>query len=48
MNFYDKVHELVRNLKLTNEYQKYVELKKKVKQDNVLSEKIKVFKEKHL
>ena len=48
MNFYDKVYELVRNLKLTNEYQKYVELKKKVKQDNVLSEKIKVFKEKQM
>ena len=33
MNFYDKVHELVRYLKATNEYKKYVELKEKVKQD---------------
>jgi len=48
MNFYDKVHELVRDLKTTNEYKKYVELKEKVKQDSVLSEKIKVFREKQM
>ena len=30
MNFYDKVHELVRNFKDTEEYKKYMELKKKV------------------
>ena len=29
MNFYDKVHELVRDLKTTNEYKKYMELKEK-------------------
>lgn len=48
MNFYDKVHELVRDLKTTNEYKKYVELKEKVKQDSMLSEKIKVFREKQM
>lgn len=48
MNFYDKVHELVRDLKTTNEYKKYVELKEKVKQDSVLSEKIKTFREKQM
>ena len=48
MNFYDKVHELVRNLKATNEYIKYVELKEKVKQDSNLSQKIKLFREKQM
>lgn len=48
MNFYDKVHELVRDLKTTEEYKKYVELKNKVKQDEVLSEKIKTFREKQM
>jgi len=48
MNFYDKVHELVRNLKTTNEYKKYVELKEKIKKDKTLSEKIKNFKDKQM
>lgn len=48
MNFYDKVHELVRNLKATNEYKRYVELKEKVKQDSNLSQKIKLFREKQM
>lgn len=48
MNFYDKVHELVRDLKTTNEYKKYMELKKKVKEDNVLSDKIRNFKHKQM
>lgn len=48
MNFYDKVHELVRNLKTTNEYKKYIELKEMVKQDEKLSEKIKQFREKQM
>lgn len=48
MNFYDKVHELVRDLKTTSEYKRYVELKEKVKSDNELKEKIKVFKEKQM
>lgn len=48
MNFYDKVYELVRNLKDTNEYKKYVELKEKVKQDSDLSKKIKLFREKQM
>ena len=48
MNFYDKVYELVRDLKTTNEYKKYVELKAKVKADSALSEKIKAFREKQM
>ena len=48
MNFYDKVHELVRDLKKTNEYKKYMELKAKVKEDTVLSEKVKMFKDKQM
>ena len=48
MNFYDKVHELVRDLKKTNEYKKYVELKEKVKADSDLAQKVKVFKERQM
>ena len=43
MNFYDKVHALVRDLKGTPEYANYMALKAKVKSDNELSEKIKNF-----
>lgn len=46
MNFYDKVHEMVRALKETEEYKKYLELKKVVatnlEKKNMLTE----FKEK--
>lgn len=45
MNFYDKVHGLVRELKDTPEYQNYIMLKEKVKKDEELSAKIKDFKE---
>ena len=48
MNFYDKVHELVRNFKETDEYKKYIELKKKVKEDVVLKEKIDTFRNKQV
>ena len=43
MNFYDKVHELVRNFKETEEYKKYMDLKKRVKEDVSLKEKIDTF-----
>lgn len=46
MNFYDKVHELMRDLKQTEEYKKYMELKAKIKQDAELSSKIQAFREK--
>lgn len=43
MNFYDKIHALVRDLKDTPEYTNYMALKERVKADNELSEKIKNF-----
>lgn len=43
MNFYDKVHELVKCLKDTPEYSNYIKIKQKVKQDEELSEKIQEF-----
>lgn len=48
MNFYDKVHELVRNFKETEEYKKYMELKKKVKDDDALKQKIDTFRNKQM
>lgn len=45
MNFYDKIHTLVRELKDTPEYVNYITIKGKVKQDAELTEKIKTFKE---
>ena len=45
MNFYDKVHELIRNLKDTPEYQNYMRIKEKVKKDEELTVKIKDFKD---
>lgn len=45
MNFYDKIHALVKDLKDTPEYVNYMTIKEKVKADEVLSEKIKRFKE---
>lgn len=44
MNFYDKVHELVRCLKSTEEYKEYIELKQQVNANGVLAEKIREFK----
>ena len=43
MNFYDKVHTLVRELKDTPEYVNYIQIKAKVKADSELSSKIKSF-----
>lgn len=48
MNFYDKVHELVRNFKETEEYKRYMDLKKKVKEDLALKEKIDTFRNKQM
>ena len=45
MNFYDKIHALVRDLKDTPEYTNYMALKERVKADSELSEKIKKFRE---
>lgn len=46
MNFYDKVHELVRALKETSEFKTYVELKNKIKSDTKTYEMVKDFKKK--
>ena len=45
MNFYDKIHALVKDLKYTPEYVNYMSIKEKVKADVELSEKIKNFRE---
>ena len=45
MNFYDKIHALVRDLKDTPEYVNYMAVKEKVKIDSELSEKIRKFRE---
>ncbi len=46
MNFYDKVHEMVRALKETEEYKQYVELKKVISQNVEKKNMLKDFKEK--
>lgn len=46
MNFYDKVHELVRALKQTNEYVEYMQIKNNLKSDSKTYNMIKDFKEK--
>ena len=43
MNFYDKIHALVKDLKDTPEYVNYITIKEKVKADVELSNKIKNF-----
>ena len=45
MNFYDKVHEMIRTLKDTEEYKEYVRVKKEVKKEENLSAKIVAFRE---
>lgn len=45
MNFYDKIHELVKDLKDTPEYVNYMAIREKVKADEKLSGMIKSFKE---
>lgn len=46
MNFYDKVYELVRCFKETDEYKTYIKLKEEIKKDNKYSKMLKEFKEK--
>ncbi len=46
MNFYDKVDELIRSLKDTNEYREFLSLKSKIKSDDKLYNLMKEFKEK--
>lgn len=46
MNFYDKVHELVRCFKETEEYKKYIELKADIKKDGKNYSMLKDFKDK--
>ena len=48
MNFYDKVYELVRCFKETDEYKKYMELKSQIKKDEKESKMLKDFKEKQI
>lgn len=45
MNFYDKVHEMMRNLKETSEYKEFIDAKNKVKENKELSNKIVAFRE---
>lgn len=45
MNFYDKVHELVRELKDTEEYTTYIKIKEEIKQNQELYNKVKSFKD---
>lgn len=46
MNFYDKVHEMVRALKDTDEYKEYLKLKKTVSENTERKGMLKEFKEK--
>ena len=46
MNFYDKIHELTRALKETEEYKKYIALKKELKTDEKKYNMVKDFKDK--
>lgn len=46
MNFYDKVHEMVRALKDTEEYRKYLDIKKIVSANEEKKATLKEFKEK--
>lgn len=46
MNFYDKIHEMVRALKQTNEFSEYMKLKEELKKDEKAYNMLKDFKEK--
>ena len=48
MNFYDKVHELVRCFKETKEYKKYIELKEEIKKNEKNYNMLKDFKDKQM
>lgn len=45
MNFYDKIHELVKSLKETEEYKEFISLKNKIKADEKSYSMLKDFKE---
>lgn len=45
MNFYDKVHEMVRAFKDTPEFREYIELKNKLKEEKDAYDRLKDFKE---
>lgn len=46
MNFYDKIHEMVRALKESNEFKEYMKLKEELKKDEKAYLMLKDFKEK--
>lgn len=46
MNFHDKIYELIKSLKETNEYQNFLKLKEEIRKDSEIYEKLKKFKEK--
>lgn len=46
MNFYDKVHELVHELKKTEEYTTYIKIKEELMENQELYSKVKQFKDK--
>ena len=46
MNFYDKIHEMVRALKQTNEFTDYMKLKEELKKDEKSYNMLKDFKDK--
>ena len=46
MNFYDKLNDMIRCFKDTDDYKKFIELKVKIKEDKDSYEKLKEFKEK--
>ena len=46
MNFYDKIHEMVRALKQTNEFTQYMKLKEELKKDEKAYNMLKDFKDK--
>lgn len=46
MNFYDKIHDMVRCFKETNEYKEYMNLKTMIKKDNEKYARLKMFKDK--
>lgn len=46
MNFYDKVHEMVRAFKETQEFKEYMTLKEELRKDEKAYNNLKIFKEK--
>ena len=46
MNFYDKVHEMARAFKNTDEYKEYMRLKDEIKKDSNISKLVEEFKTK--